>query len=265
MTLDDILNVNENEKPLDRLAPSGGFTSILRKVACIGDSLASGECESLDEDGNEGYHDFYDISWGQYMARLCGIEVQNFSCGGLMAKSFCLDLAPKWDLWDPSKAANAYIIALGVNDLIYNTYPVGSLSDIDPDDPEKNRETFTGYCAKIIQKYKKIQPYAKFFLVTIPRGVYEVQTGAERQRDVMYELAGYFDRTYVIDLRKYGPEYDEGFMKKYFVGSHMNSAGYYLSALMISSYIDYIIRHNPDDFRLTGFIGTGLGYKGVEN
>jgi hypothetical protein len=36
----------------------------------------------------------------------------------------------------------------------------------------------------------------------------------------------------------------------------MNPMGYILSAKMIASYIDYIIRHNPDDFKQVGFIGT---------
>ena len=34
---------DENEKPLDRLIDDGGFASIFRTIACIGDSLSSGE------------------------------------------------------------------------------------------------------------------------------------------------------------------------------------------------------------------------------
>ena len=29
---------------------------------------------------------------------------------------------------------------------------------------------------------------------------------------------------------------------------------------IIDSYIDYIIRHNPEDFKAAGFIGTGIRY-----
>ena len=39
------------EKPLDRMVTDGGFASIFRTVACVGDSLSSGEFESLDENG----------------------------------------------------------------------------------------------------------------------------------------------------------------------------------------------------------------------
>lgn len=36
----------------------------------------------------------------------------------------------------------------------------------------------------------------------------------------------------------------------------MNAAGYLLTARMIESYIDYIVRHNIVDFKQVGFIGT---------
>lgn len=36
----------EEEKPLDNIVANGGFCGILRKIACVGDSLSSGEFES---------------------------------------------------------------------------------------------------------------------------------------------------------------------------------------------------------------------------
>ena len=71
----------EGEKPLDRLVDDGGFAGIFRTIACIGDSLASGEFESQDPDGTKGYHDYYEFSWGQHMARRLGSKVYNFSTG----------------------------------------------------------------------------------------------------------------------------------------------------------------------------------------
>jgi hypothetical protein len=41
----------------------------------------------------------------------------------------------------------------------------------------------------------------------------------------------------------------------------MNPAGYLLTARMIESYMDYIIRHNAEDFAEVGFIGLPLSYK----
>ena len=40
----------------------------------------------------------------------------------------------------------------------------------------------------------------------------------------------------------------------------MNAAGYILTAQMITSYIDYIVRHNLEDFSQVGFIGTPYKY-----
>ena len=42
---------------------------------------------------------------------------------------------------------------------------------------------------------------------------------------------------------------------------NMNSMGYLLFAKLVDSYIDYIIRQNPDDSRNAGFIGTDIDYK----
>ncbi|MBR4934097.1 MAG: hypothetical protein IKZ03_06530, partial [Clostridia bacterium] len=72
----------EGEKPLDHLVTNGGYCGIFRTIVCIGDSLSSGELESF-ENGEIGYHDFYEYSWGQFMARDIGCKVYNCSKGGL--------------------------------------------------------------------------------------------------------------------------------------------------------------------------------------
>ena len=51
---------DEDEKPLDNLVTNGGFCGIFRTIGCVGDSLSSGELESLDENGNKGYHDYFE-------------------------------------------------------------------------------------------------------------------------------------------------------------------------------------------------------------
>ena len=52
------------EKPLERLLPDGGLCGIFRTMGCIGDSLSSGEFESLDDNNKKGYHDYFEYSWG---------------------------------------------------------------------------------------------------------------------------------------------------------------------------------------------------------
>ena len=84
MNINELLGVKEGEKPLEKLAIGGGFCGIFRTIACIGDSLSSGEFESLDEDG-KGWHDYFEYSWVQYMAHNIGATVHNFSRGGMTA------------------------------------------------------------------------------------------------------------------------------------------------------------------------------------
>ncbi|MBO5898890.1 MAG: SGNH/GDSL hydrolase family protein [Clostridia bacterium] len=256
-----MMNINEfyadpNEQPLDRMVADGGFCGIFRTIGCIGDSLASGELESLDDQGKHGFHDLYDYSWGQYLARMCGSRAINFSRGGMTAKVFWESFGESCGCWSEENACQAYIIALGVND--QKGIATGSAADIDVEHPENCKETFAGYLGRIILRLKSLQPKARFFLVTRPNE----ETDAERRAHIiqhhrlMHELAALFDYTYVIDLLTYGPVYGEEFKKTFFLGGHMNPAGYLLTARMFASYIDYIIRNKPDDFTQIGFVGT---------
>ena len=256
---------NPNEKPLDNLVSDGGFCGIFRKIACIGDSLSSGEFEGVSPEGNRTYHDFYDYSWGQYLARMAGCTVYNFSRGGMTAKEYILNFAQANGFWDHDKACQAYIIALGVNDLLGQKQELGSLEDVDFKNYKNNKPTFAGYYARIIQAYKRIQPDAKFFLMTMPREGNENED-AQRAKDghqaLLYQFAEVFDNCYVLDLRQYGPVYDDAFRKKFFLG-HMTPTGYVLTAKMVASYMDYIIRHNMEDFSQVGFIGTEHQFREV--
>ena len=124
---------NPGEMPLDNIKPDGGFTSIFRTIACIGDSLSSGEFESLTEDGQRGYHDLFAYSWGQYIARAAGCKVYNFSRGGMTASEYCDSFAASKDFWNPAYASQAYIVALGVNDLMGQNQVLGTTADICPE------------------------------------------------------------------------------------------------------------------------------------
>ncbi|MBQ4627224.1 MAG: SGNH/GDSL hydrolase family protein [Clostridia bacterium] len=263
------MNINEmifanDEKPLENLAPNGGYTAIFRKIGVVGDSLSSGEFESLDENGNKAYHDYFEYSWGQNLARICGSKCFNFSRGGMTAKEYCESFADYMRFWDPQFACQCYIIALGVNDIHNAGMEYGSIDGICKEDYTKNAKTFMGYYAQIIQRLKKIQPRAKFFLMTMmnEKGNHHTKEKTEKHREILFELSDLFDNTYVLDFYKYGPVYDEEFRRKFYMGGHLNPMGYVLTAHMVASYIDYIIRHNPEEFRDVGFIGTDLEYKG---
>ncbi len=262
MNVKEFISVLPDEKPLDRLVTDGGFFSIFRTVACIGDSLSSGEFEAVEKDGNKSYHDMYEYSWGQFIARSSGCKVYNFSRGGMTAKEYMESFADQNGYWDENKRAQAYIIALGVNDLFGLNMQLGTTKDVDLSNYKNNAKTFAGYYAQIIQRIKILQPRAKIFLVTMcPQGVWEDPNDAKKKahRELLNEFTQMFDSTYLIDLYTYSPVQDEDFIKTFWRG-HLTPAGYVLTAKMIESYIDYIIRKNPDDFAQVGFIGTDLYY-----
>lgn len=255
------LYMSEQEQPLDRLVEGYSNTSIFRTIGFIGDSLSSGEFESRNEEGKPGYHDYYEYSWGQYIARKNGLKAYNFSKGGMQAKAYMEKFAEENGFWDPALACQAYVLALGVNDVVNAGMEIGSVADIDPADWRNNKPTFVGYYAQIIARIKaEIQPQAKFFLMTMMRHDESAERDEKRRKhaEALYDLAAHFENTYVIDLYRYGPVYSEAYEKAYSLYGHLNPMGYVLTAKMVDSYIDYIIRKHPADFCRVPFIGKGL-------
>lgn len=250
------------ENPLAALLPDGGFCAIFRKIGCIGDSLSSGEFESR-MNNQVGYHDYYEYSWGQFMARTCGATAYNFSRGGLTAKGFLERMQngeERFTLLDPMKKCQAYIVALGVNDIsgiLRDELKMGTIEDVHADKPEKNAPTFAGYMGRILSSIKQAEHKARIFLVTIPRSDNEGPRLRynDEHANLIYALAEKFPFTYVLDLRKYAPVYDAEFKKMYFLSGHMNPMGYLFTAKMFMTYIDAIIRSRPEEFAQVGFIG----------
>ncbi len=249
----------QSEQPLDSLVGAYSRTSIFRKIAFIGDSLSSGEFQTKDADGKSHYYDLFEYSWGQYIARKNGLIAYNFSKGGMTAKQYIESFAEQKGFWSPELACQAYVIALGVNDLYNQHHELGSICDIDLSDWRNNAKTFAGYYGAIVSRYKEIAPEAKFFFVTFPRSNRtEVANETADMIDMLYKMTEIFDNSYVIDLHKYGPYYGAEFRERFYLNGHLTPEGYILTAEMIDSYIDYIVRHNSADFKFTGFINTDI-------
>ena len=249
----------KDEKPLDRLVESYSYTSVFRTMAFVGDSLSSGEFQLRDPEGKSRYHDMFEYSWGQYIARANGLLAYNFSRGGMTASEYIDSFAESRGFWDKDKAAQAYVIALGVNDVYNKHMPVGTTDDVDVNDWRNNADTFAGYYGAIVSRYKEISPEAKFFFVTFPRSDRADREEATREViSLLYKFTEIFDNSYVIDLCQYGPLYDARFRERFYLHGHMTPDGYILTAELIDSYIDYIVRHNPRDFKQVGFINSGI-------
>ena len=246
-----------DEKPLDHPAPEGGYARIFRTIGCIGDSLSSGEFQTKNEKGEDVYRDYYEYSWGQYLARMIGAKVFNLSRGGLTARDYMEHFAEENGLFRRKYAAQAYIFALGVNDLLNYGHPLGSMADLDPEDWRKNADTFAGNYAKIVSAYREIEPRSVLFFMTMPRDggrPEELWPLMDAHAALLYEMAEYFGNAYVIDFRKYGPVYDEAFRNRFYMHGHLSPAGYLLTAEMTASYIDYIVRHDMEAFKTIGLV-----------
>lgn len=256
--MDNVIGLKD-EKPLSKLVGGYSYTSIFRTIAFIGDSLSSGEFETINEDGQRSFHDLYEYSWGQHIARRNGLKAYNFSRGGMTTKWYIESFADERDFWNKDLACQAYVIALGVNDL--KTLELGNINDVDANDYHKNAETFAGYYAQIISRYKEISPDAKFFLVGFPKATDEKHNkNAEKLNSLLKDFTNRFDNTYVINLYENGPCYDEKFKEQYYLNGHLNPMGYIFTAEIIDSYIDYIVRKNPLDFKYAGLINSRIKY-----
>lgn len=255
------------DNPIAVIKEDAGFVPIIRTLGCIGDSLASGEHESLDEHGVKGYHDYYEYSWGQFMARKCGLTAYNFSVGGMTAKEFA-SFSNHIKCFTPEKACQAYIIALGVNDISQITknpeqYPngFGETGAAVSDDMETNTLSVMGTYVNIIKRIRLLVEDARIFVVTPPHCRAEEVLGSkyyDKFTEELRKLPEFYEYLYVIDLRKYAPIYDLEFENMYFCGGHMNAMGYKFTADMFTTYMDYIIKHNIDDFKQIAFVGKGL-------
>lgn len=248
--------------PIRKIKENAGYVPIIRTLGCIGDSLSSGEHESLDSEGKKGYHDYYEYSWGQFIARSCGLKAFNFSKGGYQAIDFFRRDEFK-DMFDKEKLCQAYIIALGANDLTtlikksdaYTEF--GNLEEAMKADFETNNKSFVGAYVNLIKKIKEAQPKARIFVVTFPKKHAEPERAKynKMHAEFLRKLPDYFEYLYVIDLFKYSVNYDfKKFKKKYYLGGHLSAMGYKYTADLFITYMNYIIERNLDDFRQIGFV-----------
>ncbi len=155
-----------------------------KKNGCIGDSLLSGAFETTNKNGEPEFIDFPEYSWDKYIERTLRNEVHIFSRGGMTAKEYCESFAESKGFWSRELACQAYIIALGTNDLYWLNHEIGDINDIDIVDYRNNKKTITGHYGMRIQRYKEIQLNAKFFLITLPLCEREDETKADRFTEI---------------------------------------------------------------------------------
>ena len=131
--------------------------SMIESLGIIGDSYASGE---IYNQSTEQLEDHYQLSWGEVIGRMCGINVDIYAAGGLTSKTWLTDSygLAKMNNAEPN---NLYLIALGINDSSRLT--LGTVSDIESD----SNDTFYSYYGRIIRAVRSHAPNAIIILSTI--------------------------------------------------------------------------------------------------
>lgn len=249
--------------PLATINQTAGMLEVFFNVGCIGDSLASGECYYKKPDGTYTGIDLYQFSWGQFLARMTGNKYYNWSRGGLRTDTW-LASSYATECYDGEHKCEAYMIGLAQNDAnqinresLDPVAYVGTIDDINTEDYNQNADTFYGRYAKIIQKIQEIQPKAKIFVMTDPLQYVE-NYGLNT---AIRNIANLFKNVYLMDLYTYGADmYTSGYIAANKRGGHYNAVGYRQMALIMATYIDWIMRNNPQEFLEVEFIGTDYSY-----
>ena len=246
----------DTELPLDIIDKTGGFTALFHDIGIIGDSLACGCMEGTDKTtGEYKYTDNLQYSWPACIERATGCACHMFGRGGQYLHGN--NWYDEWKQSVLSTPCTAYIICIGFNDsawLRQSQDNLGTLADI-KQNYESNPDTFYGQYGKMISLIKSVQPDAKLFLVNMEWN----STDSSDLNDAISEICGNTENCYLIDLCTYAHEPYWDVPNIYKTGLyHKNTLGYQKTAWDIMSYIDYIVRHNPDDFIDVQFIGTNL-------
>lgn len=245
-----------DDLPLDRVITDGGFSRIFRTIGVVGDSLSSGAMtyNIADEEAKQKNATMYEYSWIQYMARYCGSTAYNFSFSGMSTDSFfnadwckpALDM-----LTDGEHLCQAYFIALGHNDYNHNL-AIGSLDDVDLENWDNNANTYIGNYARIISTIKNVQPTAKIFPILMKNE----KTYGEYNDAIRQVVTLFPENVYLLEMDKYAEKRQSWEVTL----GHGNAIGYLNYSYQVSSYVDWYIRHYPDEFAYVQFIGTDYEY-----
>ena len=212
-------------------------------IGIIGDSLASGVGYNPNTNSVQEYINY---AWWKVMERRSGRTFRRFCEGGMSTRSFITNAIYGLPVALTSgKECKLYIFALEVNDRssLGPSY-LGTVSDIDLNDPDNNADTYYGNYARIIQKITAFNPGCKFMLFTNPR------TDGDFN-DAIRTIAGMFSNCYLVDLWELYSEYytSGGFFDQFKdQTAHYPGMAYQAMAKLLEKAIDNCISDNKSAF-----------------
>ena len=234
------LSEKVNGMSLDLMPIYEHFSSFLNFTA-IGDSLTFGlSPKTYDTSG-------YPASWGgnnncswvRRLATLTGADAINLGYSGATAKTWYLSTSQGgtggYNAMINGKRTQAYLIGLGINDVISETYPIGSLSDVDFDNRENNADSFIGWYAKIIQSIMEFNPKAKIFVFNNPKA-----TDATAQKYIMLntlcEDPHFKGTVYFVSFEEWKKYFEADCVQKWREGVHYSPPAYHqIARIMLSA------------------------------
>ena len=259
------------QNPLSKLITDGGLAGLIESYACCGDSLTQGVFDrtngvTMDFEATKYY------SYPSQLSRITGSKVFNLGNAGATACNSQQSIS-EWHSWlqtanqkkwfSDSFKAKAYIFSIGTNDIGYYGSFTGDVeTDIDINDYSNNNTTTSvGGLATMIQKARELQPKAVIFIETIDN-TRNAKITRDEANEKIRAIANKLD-CYLIDMAKYWIQEDEvsEWVSKYQNGGHLNAMGYLLKTQARITYIDWIIKNNPEKFKEVQFIGTNMEYK----
>ena len=209
-------------------------------MGVIGDSLANGASNY-----SGGTADRPAFAWGNYIARVYGVDVTLFASGGATTRTW---LSQSWGAAALASAdtKECYIIALGQNDSysLGDDY-LGSASDIHVGSEDQDADTFYGNYGKIIAAIKAKSPRAKIFCLTMG---FKNTTQKINYNAAIKAIANLYDNAYAVDLSA-DPFYTSTLFDSVWYGAHSTPIGYKLIAKNIHDNICEVMRANISDFK----------------
>ncbi|MDU4883001.1 SGNH/GDSL hydrolase family protein [uncultured Clostridium sp.] len=265
------IGIGNSINPLSKIITDGGLAGLIESYACGGDSLTQGVFDRT----NGVAMDFETTKYYSYpsqLSRITGSKVFNLGNAGATACNSqqaisdwhsWLQTATQKNWFSDNFKAKAYIFAVGTNDIGYYGSFTGNVeTDIDINNYNNNNTTTSvGGLATMIQKARELQPKAVIFIETIDN-TRNTKITRDEANEKIRAIAKKLD-CYLIDMAKYWISEEEAkeWMAKYQNGGHLNAMGYLLKTQARITYIDWIIRNNPEKFKEVQFIGTTMEYK----
>lgn len=235
---------------IERLPIYDHFSAFLN-FSAIGDSLTFGLSPATYTSGGEvaTWGGNNNCSWVRHLEVLTGASSRNLGVSGATARSWIASNDGYAKMIN-GKRTQAYIIGLGINDVISESYPAGELTDIDFSDYHNNADTFIGNYAGIIQRIMEFNTGAKVFVLGNPRANYNdgtVNNSKYLLLKQMCELTGFAGVAYFVDLyadwKKY---YESEAIEKWRRGVHYSPPAYHhIARIMLSA----LSQRMTDDFK----------------